>query len=263
MYKMYLKKIFNISVVGIIIMAVVSVFLSEGIGRLSLNPYVHETILQEILRYNSDDYIKHISIYNAYNMFNHMIAFTSLYMILPLLSAPFIISFCDAENNGFEKMILYRVGQKNFTVKTLISCIASCYVLAFAVNIILFLIAIFIFPQGDFSTSEYIWHFLRKWMLTGTLLTGYTGISLLVAVFTRNKFISIIFSVFLMEIIQIGLTRNHELLVVFQSPSTYLSLYGNEHIEIRMINLILPVVVIAVEFIACYFGMMKRRVYGD
>lgn len=260
MIKIYLKRQFiALKFWGIILVLIAISIFSKGFGLLSGNNFVTDSIFEEIVNYDTINYMDYIIIYNSYNVLNYIISNSYFYLALPMLCIPFIINYCDDINNNFEKMIISRIGHSKFHRNAIFSLIIISLLSSFLAVGIMSVISYLTFPSANFNIIDYFMLVIRKWLLSATLLTIYSLIMLIVVTITKNKFLSIVSSILIIETCEVTMTRTSMENFIFKKPRTFLNLYFLPHQNENILYIICHLVFIILLLFISYFLLEKRH----
>lgn len=175
-------------------------FFSKGQGYLCVQVQEKPLIIQELFRYSRIQFEQNIESYSAAAMFAHGIQ-GFLYLALPLAGLGFLLRFCDERYGGYDRMILARIGKKNYFAGTLLTAAILGILTVLISGCIILAILYTVLPSGaGMEGIPSIWDCIRQLLFACVLVVIGNWLGFLTAVLTDSRFIAIVMPVLTFEI---------------------------------------------------------------
>lgn len=175
-------------------------FCSNGKGELCVQIQERPLIIQEIFRYSAKQYEQNIIEYSAASMFMHGMRMF-MYLVMPLAGIGYLLRFCDERYGGYDRMILARIGKRNYFAGTLLTSAVIDILTVMASGILILAVLYSALPSGaGMEGVPGIWDCVRQLGFACVLavLGGWLGF--LTAVVTESRFMAMVMPVLIFEI---------------------------------------------------------------
>lgn len=184
---------------GILIMVGVF-FCSKGIGELCVQVQETPLIIQELFKYSRADFSRAITSYNVAAMFMHGMG-GFMYLALPLAGLGFLLLFCDERYGGYDRMILARIGKRNYFGGTLLTA-AILGILTVVISSTLILVVLHLrLPSGvGIADIPGLTDCFRQIAYACVLVVIGNWLGFLTAVLTDSRFMAMVLPVLVSEL---------------------------------------------------------------
>lgn len=175
-------------------------FCSKGIGELCVQVQETPLIIQELFKYTRQDFNRAIDTYNVAYMFMHGMG-GFMYLALPLAGLGFLLLFCDERYGGYDRMILARIGKRNYFGGTLLTA-AILGILTVVVSSAMILAVLYLrLPSGaGVEGIPGISECLRYIAFACVLVVIGNWLGFLTAVLTDSRFMAMVLPVLVSEL---------------------------------------------------------------
>lgn len=176
------------------------------------------THFQKLFFYTRAEYIQYSFKYNSLCLFASAFFNGFMYLALALPAVSCMLRYCDELNSGYSKLIVARVGNTKYIMRTVLRTIATAFIISFAALYTLFLICYIRLPNinealanpnndpelfvgikiTDFKANGFI--YVLRYIIPSSLFACTAGLlSILVATISRNKFTSLTVPILIIE----------------------------------------------------------------
>ena len=175
-------------------------FCSKGIGQLCIQKQETPLIFQELMRYGRSDFEREITYYNPASMFIHGMA-GYMYLALPLAGLGFLLLFCDERYGGYDRMILARIGKRNYFGGTLLTAVVLG-ILTVVVSCTVILAVLYLrLPSGaGMDGIPQLSDCIRHVVFACVLVVMGNWLGFLTAVLTDSRFMAMVLPVLVAEL---------------------------------------------------------------
>lgn len=175
-------------------------FCSNGIGELCVQKQEVPLIIQEIFKYSTKQYERNITSYSAASMFTHGMG-GFMYLVMPLAGLGFLLRFCDERYGGYDRMILARIGKKNYFSGTLLSSAILGVLTVMVSGMVILTVLYAALPSGaGMEGVPDIWDCIRQLGFACVLVVMGGWLGFLVAVITDSRFMAMVMPVLIFEV---------------------------------------------------------------
>lgn len=175
-------------------------FCSGGKGLLCVQVQEKPLIIQEIFRYSRKQFEQNIMDYSAAAMFKHGME-EFMYLVMPMAGIGYLLRFCDERYGGYDRLILARIGKKNYFAGTLLTS-AGLGILTVLVSGALILGILYaVLPSGAGVEGVLgLEDCIRQLGFACILAIIGNWLGFLVAVVAESRFLSLVMPVLVFEI---------------------------------------------------------------
>lgn len=184
---------------GILLMTGVF-FCNRGFGFLSHQAMEVPLIIEEIFKYPMWKYEEDIMTYNVGTMFTYGMG-GLIYLVMPLAGIGYLLRFCDERYGGYDRMILARIGKKNYFAGTLLtSAILGILTVMVSGTLILGLLYARLPSGAGIEGVPQLSDCVKQLGFACVLAVIGNWLGFLIAVLTESRFLAMALPVLLFEI---------------------------------------------------------------